>query len=280
MSDRPAPRVSFLIAGVQKAGTTALHSFLSEHPELSLSKRKELHFFDDEDADWSAPSFARYEAHFDGAAHRLCGESTPVYLFHPPCIARIRAYNPAMRLIVLLRHPVERAFSNWRMEVSRGLETLSFSDAIRSGRDRMRPDDLHARPDNTAWRTYSYVERGFYAPQLVRLLQAFPRQQILFLRHEDLSAHRIEVFARIWDFLGCTAPGDLPRQRFIRPLAYPEGAPPVLSRQDDLYLRALYHDDIVETERLSGLDLARWIDSDGLGKINSRDCGSNRTVQG
>ena len=99
-------RVSFLIAGVQKAGTTALFDYLSEVPGLELPAVKEAHFFDDEERiDWAAPDYAPYHALF-GAPDRCWGEATPIYLYWPNALERIRAYNPAMKLILLFRDPV------------------------------------------------------------------------------------------------------------------------------------------------------------------------------
>ena len=115
----PKPRVDFAIAGVQKAGTTALFDYLSDEPELSLSHVKETHFFDDDERDWARPDYAPYHALFDAPDGRLRGEATPIYLYWPKVLERICAYNPAMKLIVVLRDPVERAWSHWRMEFAR-----------------------------------------------------------------------------------------------------------------------------------------------------------------
>ncbi|MGP3699569.1 sulfotransferase domain-containing protein [Rhodobacter sp. NSM] len=168
--DRRSPSSS---QAPRKSGTTALHRFLSTHPELFLPAKKDLHFFDSEAAiDWSAPTAPLYETHFAGARpDQICGEAIPVHLFHEPSLQRIRTYNPRMRLILPLRDPVERAHSHWRMEVARGDEPLSFSEAIREGRARV------AR----YWRVFSYVERGVYGTQLKRLETCFPREQILGL---------------------------------------------------------------------------------------------------
>src|SRR5688572_4249341 len=110
------PRVTFLIAGVQKGGTTALFDYLGDYPDIVLADAKELHFFDDEAQDWSAPDYGAYNARFSDPAGRPCGEATPIYTYWPNSLERIAAYNPAMKLVVMLRDPVERAWSHWRME--------------------------------------------------------------------------------------------------------------------------------------------------------------------
>src|ERR1700759_4927096 len=99
-------RVAFIIAGVQKGGTTALFDYLGEEPGLSLSREKEVHFFDDEAQDWAAPDYGAYHAQFAADEGRLRGEATPICLYWPNSLKRIRAYNSAMRLIVALRDPV------------------------------------------------------------------------------------------------------------------------------------------------------------------------------
>ncbi|CAN7204806.1 sulfotransferase [Phenylobacterium sp. LjRoot219] len=191
------PPVSFLIAGVQKGGTTALYDYLADYPDLALSQPKEVHFFDDETRDWDAPDYGAYHAHFPAADGRPCGEATPIYLYWPNALERICAYNPAMRLIVTLRDPVARAWSHWRMEYARGAEREPFAWCIRQGRQRL----FDARP----WghhREFSYVERGFYAEQFKRLFTRFPREQVLVLRAEDLRAEPAATLGAVRRHLG------------------------------------------------------------------------------
>ncbi|MCR5877530.1 sulfotransferase domain-containing protein [Phenylobacterium sp. J367] len=115
------PRVDFIIAGVQKGGTTALFDYLSDEPRIALPRVKEVHFFDDEGQDWAQPDYGAYHAHWDAPPDgRPRGEATPIYVYWPNSLERIAAYNPAMKLIVLLRDPVQRAWSHWRMEYARG----------------------------------------------------------------------------------------------------------------------------------------------------------------
>lgn len=202
------PKVSFLIAGVQKGGTTALFDYLVEHPALEMPAIKEAHFFDDErNVDWSAPDYGRYHALFSRPVPVVRGEATPIYIYWPGCLERIATYNPAMRLILLFRDPVDRAWSHWRMERARGAEDRPFAWCIREGRARV--DDPRAPGHH---REYSYVERGFYGAQLQRLYATFPRQQVLTLKSDTLAADPDGVLARVTDFLG------VPRfQRLITP---------------------------------------------------------------
>lgn len=239
------PRVSFIIAGVQKAGTTALFDYLSEDPGLSLSRVKEVHFFDDESQDWTTPDYDVYHANFAPWDGRPRGEATPIYLYWPNCLERIAAYNRAMRLVILLRDPIERAWSHWKMEYARGAETQPFAWCIRQGRRRL----LDAEP----WghhREFSYVERGFYGDQLEALFERFPREQVLVLRAEDLNRDPAAVLARLRKFLGL-APRDPPTPRQVhvgREMDYGSE----LTAEDMLFLHRLYAPDQARLAALAG----------------------------
>lgn len=202
----PAPRVRFVIGGVQKGGTTALATFLGAHPGVALPDGKEAHVFDAPEFDdaWDAEQVdRRYDAHFPDAARgsALHGDATPIYILHPRFIARVRRYNPAMRWIVLLRHPVERALSQYHMERDRGFERLPFWVALLAERWRLRN-----RMDDFAWgaplRHHSYRLRGDYATQLDALYAAFPAGQVLVLRNEELARDPAATMARVHRFLG------------------------------------------------------------------------------
>lgn len=197
--------VDFLVAGVQKGGTTALFDYLNEHPDLVLPSIKEAHFFDDETQDWNAPDYGRYHALFtppeDGRS-RLWGEATPIYGYWPNSLERIAAYNPDMRLIFIFRDPVQRAWSHWKMEFARGAESEPFAWCIRQGRERVGGDP--SAPGHH--RVYSYVERGFYGAQVQRAKGLFPASQLLFLRSEDLRRDPERVLSVVCDFLGAPRP--------------------------------------------------------------------------
>jgi hypothetical protein len=244
--------VHFFVCGVQKGGTTALDRHLRAHPAIEMAHTKEVHFFDDESQTWDTPDYTGLHRSFaDPSVQRLRGEATPIYTYWPQSLERLRTYNPSAKLIMILRHPVLRAFSHWRMEMSRGLERLSFSKAIRpAGRARVRsaPAGVH--------RVFSYVERGFYAPQVERLVRLFTREQVLFLRTDALWSQPEGTLRAICSFL------EVPP---IRPAVFPytvsvksDGSVP-LARDDAEYLRSLYADDIQETQRATGLDLRDWL---------------------
>ena len=208
-STPPDPLLRFVIGGVQKAGTSALARYLGDHPGLRLPRDKEAHVFDAPDFDDGATP-AQLDARFalmfaapqDGALH---GDATPFYLFQPEIIARIARYNPAMRWIVLLRDPVERAISQHHMERQRGKEGWPLPLGLLLERGRLRRDAGNfAR--SSSLRRHSYRARGDYASQLDALFARFPRQQVLLLRSDELRATPAIVVARVCAFLGIAPP--------------------------------------------------------------------------
>ena len=231
-----SPRVNFMIVGVQKGGTTALFDYLSDNPDIAFSDTKEVHFFDDDARDWLRPDYTDYHAYFPSADYRPCGEATPIYSCWPNSLERIRAYNPAMKLIVVLRDPVERAWSHWRMEYSRGAEAEPFAWCIRQGRQRLFAADPWGHH-----REYSYVERGFYGAQMERLFALYPRNQVLVLTSEGLRGAPAATLDRVRRFLGLS-PGAAPAPRDVHvgmDMAYPS----VLTAEDVEHLRRVYETD-------------------------------------
>lgn len=183
-------RAELFIGDAQKAGTTALFRYMAQWPALAGPARKEPHFFDDENQNWRAPDYAAYHAWFPPADARMRFEGTPVTLFLPACLPRIRSYNPDAKFIFLFREPASRAYSHWRMQVRQEKESRSFSEAIRA----------------PAIGRAAYIERGLYAEQLDRAVRIFPRAQMLFLNSADLAARHNAVLRRVARFIGIAQP--------------------------------------------------------------------------
>lgn len=206
-----SPRVSFLVGGVQKGGTSALANFIGQHPGVRLPRNKEAHVFDAPSFDdgWDAVEVdRRYVPHFetqDSCGDLVHGDATPIYCFHPLLVRRIARYNPGMRWIIILRDPVDRAVSHYRMERARGHETWPLWRAALLERWRLagHADDFSL---DSPLRRHSYLARGDYARQLDVLFASFPRRQVLLLRNDDLAATPAQVLAQVWDFLGIPAP--------------------------------------------------------------------------
>lgn len=250
----PVEKVDFFIAGVQKGGTTALDAMLRQHPRIQMAAKKEPHFFDRDKLDWADPDYGKLHKHFrPDWAVSVRGEATPIYTYWPGALKRLKAYNPDARIIVCLRDPAARAYSHWKMVVTRGREDLEFGAAIREGRER-----VHSSPGGVN-RSFSYVERGFYADQTRRVLAQFPREHVCFLRTDHLEARPSEELQNVWKLLG------------IRPVDVSVGYVvhvdtrhfPPADAADLAYLRGLYAQDVAKTTELTGLDLADWLAADG-----------------
>ena len=256
--ENPGFKVGFLVAGVQKGGTSTLHAYLERHPEIGLGGSKELHFFDDETQDWRAPDYRRYHRLFpvypDAA---ISGECTPVYFFWPPSLGRIHAYSPDIRFIVVFRNPIDRAFSQWAMAYARGEDDLLFAEAIRGGRQRV----AAAGETGHSQRVHSYVERGFYGAQMSRFLALYPRAQLLPLTSEELFKDHRAALAKVTDFLGVSPfPADLEAQHVNRKKKRVE-YPSVLTRADAELLADVFRDDLAAFQALTGLDVPGWLDT-------------------
>jgi hypothetical protein len=198
----------FFIAGVPKAGTTALHAALAQHPALFMSAVKEPKFFltDGPPPAQGGPGDAKtyrehvwrradYEALFAGApAGALRGEATPFYLYSREAQRRIRAQIPAARLIVVLRDPVERAHSNWTHLWSAGLDPVG--DVVQACAE-------EDRRIAAGWADFwHYTSLGKYGEQLQDLYSLFPREQVLVFRYRALVDSPAQTLGQICAFLG------------------------------------------------------------------------------
>jgi hypothetical protein len=251
--------LDFLIAGVQKGGTSALARFVSQHPEIATpSSGKEVHFFDN-DKLFSGSSVPDYEKKYhrffssDSGAkqHVVSGEATPAYMFWKPCLKRIYEYNPEMKFIVVLRDPAERAFSQYKMERGRGREWLSFSLAIRIEFLRKYASFKTRRGQN---RVYSYVERGFYAKQLKRLLKFYPRTHVLILTNFELDNFHDITLKRVFSFLDVDDDFKVNKERVFDSVSSEQ-----IGNADRAYLVEKYREDIGILERNFGVVCSAWL---------------------
>ena len=244
--------VNFVIGGTQKGGTSALDSFLRQHPEICLPEtKKELHYFDREKNFEKRPNYKQYHAYFrPKPRHRVMGEATPSYMYWTATPYRIWRYNSEMKWILVLRNPVERAFSAWNMETKRGTEHLSFKEAVEQEAVRCRK----ALP--LQHRVFSYVDRGFYAHQVCRLFNIFGEDNLLILLTEDLRTDHQNTLRKIFEFLKVDAGFVAPPARVFEQ-DYDDEIDPKLYSQllDDFYF------DIKQLERLLRKDLSLWYES-------------------
>jgi hypothetical protein len=203
----------FLVIGAMRAGTTALYRFLMQHPQIYLSPIKEPKFFalENHPLDFRGPgdrvrmrrdarvSRDSYAALFrDAPAASAVGEASTLYLYSDTAPLAIRRLRPDVRLIAVLRHPVDRAYSAYLHMVKKGWEPLrDFRAALLAEDERLRE---HWAPD-----TWPYRHMGFYAAQLARYVSLFDREQVRVYLYEDLCARPVPVLQDMFRFLGVDA---------------------------------------------------------------------------
>lgn len=271
---------TFLGVGVPRAGTTWLHSLLASHPDVFMPvRRKEIRFFDrhyEQGLGWYETFFCPDD---EADSYRAIGEISPQYLYCDECPDRISATLPDVRLLLMLRHPVDRAYSTYGFTMQRANFRGSFAEFLES------------RP--------SVLERGFYSRYLKLYLERFERERILSLIFEDSISDVETTRARLADFLGLdagmfppesggskvnrsSAPSlgavsgfavkagrrlrrwglepavDVARRLGVQRVLS-KGTPiPPLDDESRLELGKPYSDEFDELERLLGIDLARW----------------------
>lgn len=244
--------VNFLIVGTQKGGTTALAHFLAAHRQICMAPAKEVHFFD-----YSQSDDRHYRKSFPNYTNQIAiGEATPIYMYFPWIAPRLYAYNPDLKLIMLLRSPIERAFSQYQMERARNWESLDFSAAIGLETLRLawaRLRDPLAETERSWLRTHSYGDRGFYTRQILNLLKYFPRENLLILRSEELKSNHYQILQQVYRFLGVD-PITPPPQAQLLVGNYQSS----MNQTDFLDLSQKYQPEIDQLEKLLDWDLSSW----------------------
>ncbi len=201
------PLPSFLIIGAQRAGTTSLYNYLLDHPQIAPAALKEVHFFDVHFAKgtgWYRDQFRALEEHPDEKA--ITGEASPYYIFHPLAPYRIAELLPNVKIIVLLRNPVDRAISHYHHEVRCGNETLSLAEALAAEEGRLKGEAERIRREpgyrSITHQRHSYRARGCYMDQLETWAKLFPRENILPLLSERFYEAPAIALQQVTDFLG------------------------------------------------------------------------------
>jgi hypothetical protein len=300
---------NFLIIGAAKSGTSALWHYLMQHSEIYMVPRKHTRFFayDAEDPGFHGPpprdpgtpysvvKVEDYHALFAGVAdEKAIGEISWTYLYRPEAPGRIKEYAPNMKLLAILRHPTDRAYSHYRQNIRAGREQITdFIQAL---------EEEEVRVRNGWWPEFHYVQVGLYSAQLKRYLELFDRDQIRIYLHDDFEANPSgflrnvlqfldvddsftpEAFTQynsaatpkskaLHTFLQSMKAGRPAVERFIpkgqrhlvvrigsslhkRNLARPELSPKVRKRVTDEYFR----EDILRTQDLIERDLSFWLD--------------------
>lgn len=202
----------FLILGVQKAGTTTLYNNLVRHHHVHQADIKEVHYFDtnwERGENWYRAHFAlkneKNKALKNGVPW-LTGEGSPYYIFHPLAPGRVKKVCPNARMIIILRNPVDRAYSHYHHEKRKGREPLTFEEALADEDSRLlgEADRIMSGGVSTSFahQHYSYKTRGYYVDQLEKWFAQFPREQFLIIENSELSRNLQSTFDQVCTFLG------------------------------------------------------------------------------
>ena len=186
-------KIDFLCVGVQKAGTTTLHNILSQHPDLCLPEKKETHFFSDSNrfkrgVDYYFSNFKNFNE------HKFIGEIDPEYSYSNEAPQRIFNTFGKIKIIILLRNPLDRAYSHYLMTKRRGIESLDFEKAIKIEKERIKTefDKMH----------FSYISRGLYLDQINNYEKTFGVENIKILLFEDFISNDSFYINEVSNFIG------------------------------------------------------------------------------
>lgn len=241
-------RLDFIIVGAARSGTSTLDAYLREHPQICMAARKEVHFFNHEKHFRGKPNYLTYHANFAPKPdHQFIGEATPSYMYWATAPERMYSYNPRLKLIMILRNPVDRAYSHWNLLRMRGLERLSFWDVLQAEPERQRkaaPLQYHD----------AHIDRGRYVEQIERIWRYFPQDQLLILRFEDLQRSPQETLNRVFAYIG------VERQPFVREQIANVGAYQApMGERERTYLAEIYEPEILSLQALLGWDCSDWL---------------------
>jgi hypothetical protein len=200
----------YIIAGAQKSGTTSLWYYLNEHPLVEKPMTKEMNYFDlrfTRPLKWYRMHFPLRQPNFDSELGQatLTGESSAYYMLHPLAPKRIAQTLPNVKIILLLRNPVDRAYSHYQLKLRRRQEELSFEDAIQAEEARLDGEEDRICRDPGYYSVnhdrFSYLARGRYLEQIVRWHAVLPSNQLLILESGEFFKKTAEVYQRVLDFL-------------------------------------------------------------------------------
>ncbi len=251
-------KFTFCIGGTQKSGTSTLSAMLDKHRMIQRAPRKEMHYFDDEGRDWTSGDHSDFVVPAKRPREQLMGDATPLYLWWPQALERIRDYNPDMKMIAIFRDPIERLFSQWVMNVNRWPDVAPdwpefLTRFAPNGLEDQIPEGAHVG----AYRMNSGVVRGYYGAQLERGFSVLGADQFHVLEFRSFLKNYRTDLDRITEFLGIHAfrkYPDLPHSMPGKPTVV--GTAPTGADISGLVDR--YRQDFATFKKLSGLDVSAW----------------------
>ncbi|MCF8495398.1 MAG: sulfotransferase domain-containing protein [Alphaproteobacteria bacterium] len=193
---------NFLIVGAAKSGTTSLYHYLRTHPDVFLPDWKEPAFFAPPEAG-GARTAEEYLKLFEGArGKKAIGEASVAHLYAADAPGKIHEFlSPAVKIVILLRNPVDMAYSNWGHQVREGYETLSFEEAL-AQEDRRRTDPAFLKSLKTWIGDVLYRDRASYPAQIARYDSVFAPENIKIFIYEEFFAPGLPLWGELCDFLG------------------------------------------------------------------------------
>jgi len=192
-------KVDFFIVGAPKSGTTSLYHYLSEHPQVEMSSQKEPDYFSDKAIHEQGMYYAKnrvdtldkYESLFVQKESVVYGEASVSYLFYENVAEDIKKYNPNAKIIIMLRDPIERAFSHYLMDYRLGLISDSFENVLAK----------ISKHKNAHLFYQQYIEVSKYSRQIQRYLDFFEKDNILFIDYEDFKKNVSKTVDQVYNFL-------------------------------------------------------------------------------
>lgn len=218
----------FLLIGAQKCGTTSLYEYLVSHPCVYRASIKEVGYYDryyQKGFKWYRNQFPtslrKYHDRVLKGQKAITGEASTGYILYPHALRRIAATLPAAKLILVLRNPVDRAYSHYQHSLRIGRENLSFEDAVEKEEERIGAVYRRVLEDENYYGEdldyYAYLTTGMYASQVLVLKSLFPDERILILKSEDLLASPQTAVNHVLSFLG------LPPMELTQPKKFNSG---------------------------------------------------------
>ena len=202
----------FYIIGAAKCGTTSLYQYLIQHPSVNPGIGKEIHYFEElyyRGENWYRACFPfKFQKSFFQLNHHspfITGDSTPRYFDHPHVPKRIQKLTPNEKFIVMLRNPIDRAFSHYNMNLKNQYESLSFEEAVKKEPERIRGEfekmEKSGKTDYDYY-LYAYLDRGIYVDRLIRWMNIFPKKNFLIIKSEDFFDDTSYQYNMVLKFLG------------------------------------------------------------------------------
>ena len=286
-------KVDFFIVGAPKAGTTSLYHYLSEHPQVEMSSQKEPDYFSDKAIHEQGMYYGKnrvntldkYESLFVQKESVVYGEASVSYLFYENVAEDIKKYNPNAKIIIMLRNPIERAFSHYLMDYRLGLISDSFENIIAK----------KSKHKNAHLFYQQYIEVSKYATQIQRYLDFFEKESILFIDYEDFKKNVSKTVDKVYDFLNISTEFaadintkyntfTMPKNKVIRliysfvflrkiltflfpiylvknirVLLFKTDKKPELLKETRSQLRIIFNDDIKKLEEVLAKNYSKWI---------------------